>query len=99
MVLSVNANCTKEFSGINFPIAHICYTKELFPNYLGNHFGPYSTPISVSRGADREEESEAKSGGGFSIWKIEKGGGFPRRGGGVGHTGFGRVSAEGRGAK
>ena len=34
----------KNFLGINFPIAHthICYTKELFPNYLCNHFGPYS---------------------------------------------------------
>ena len=28
--------------GVNFPITHIFYTKELFPNYLCNHFGPHS---------------------------------------------------------
>ena len=43
---------------------------------------------------DREEESKAKRGGPFYL-ETEKGGwgDFPRRGGGVGHGGVGRVSA------
>ena len=28
--------------GISFNYTHICYTKELFPNYLCNHLGPQS---------------------------------------------------------
>ena len=38
----MNANCTQEFSGNSLSkCTHICYTKELFPNYLCNHVGPH----------------------------------------------------------
>ena len=33
--------------GVNFPITHICYTKELFPNCLCDHCGPHSTSPGV----------------------------------------------------
>ena len=49
------------------------------------------------RGGEREEESEAR-GGGLFYSEIQRGGGYPTRGGGVVHTGAERVSRGGGGA-
>ena len=52
-VLSANVPITHiNCLGINFQLhTHICYTKELFPIYSCNHFGPQSNWVSEKLGA------------------------------------------------
>ena len=58
---------------------------------LGGRFGQFLFFSSLCEGGEREEESEAGGGGTFYL-EIQRGGGYPTRGGEVVHTGAGRVS-------